>query len=1064
MSQTRSFPQAAATLVCATLLLSLSAACSKGGGGSFDGVEGQEFAKPSGGSYFLDTNQGGSATRLHLEQMFWGRLVDVHDVDERGNLDRTPVFTDFVINEAIQSDGNRYRLEINPITQRTRLVILRTRGAPDRGVGTFESLLRTAADNLSPVIPNGDQEVDTTFSFIARNAALVLKFDDLLKDDLEAQGDLHETVRVFQGYPPETPFLCRPIFDSNHGGVVDGEFHSTRVVLDLTISVNEASSMVIPQPINAVGLSGSETSTPSANVVVRLPTRTDFGSGQFKLLRGLSGAAVSDRDNGPIDISSATRSVVRAMRSGNATDSNNGYLLDLSPPSVVGGWFLSLDRVLDLSGGEAGFDFVVDLTFLTVCNRTPVVGDVITIGNAFLEVAREGTPPDGLGRVQGVEVRSLSQDPVTNPSSLLGAGQFLTLYQVAGQVPAGCWVTFNPPPVNFPAEGVSTSSQALVRFSEPMELGSLSPFDNFTIVRGDSSSEISATNLIVGEILPSGDQRTFTFRPTLSLPHDTNTAETYHVRVQGPTDLAGNGLALPLPAVNFEMNATEPQVRTGSTVIRFASIDEVQPIGLTDWRGQFFFDFAGQAIRPRPVAVTSYVADRVNPVPSIMIPFPPGVQTPLTPLGSKLQTLWRYCDLAWQVLDESKYNLDVIGLSWAPVGGRVINDFFDQFEIRLAHSRRMPDEAIDANLLPQYGGSGLVGGPQQFTANILIDPLSPQKVVHPRNRGYRINSADLFVADSGTVMLPWPLNRGSFEPETYTWRDTAVLALGAPGAVGIPLDIEAGPPLSLEDFFGYVAPAGAVPSFGLPLLMEYRCFPSTIGLGLNPLDISIAINSSAIPSFRSFSSGGLDESGVAIRRDPDAESVPQGGFNPTSNPPGQPTARSDDNAFYIGQLDVVTRVSRVHSVWIDTSFDAPDFGAPVVLPPRSEFPDGTDVILEFRGAHGFVLGSLDSLLGPTDESVFPFDARHLNPYGDIFAVLPIPRGTGQNQVIVDTYKLLGSDAFPGEVQYQGDIDTWSDDLDSIDGAQYFQMRVTFLSNIGTGLSPELSAIGIPYRQ
>jgi hypothetical protein len=444
-------------------------------------------------------------------------------------------------------------------------------------------------------------------------------------------------------------------------------------------------------------------------------------------------------------------------------------------------------------------------------------------------------------------------------------------------------------------------------------------------------------------------------------------------------------------------------------------------------------------------------------VPSIMIPFVRGVQTPLCALGSKLQAVWRYCDLGWQVLDETKYNLDVFGLAWAPRNGRVINDFFEGFEIRLAHSRRLPDEGQSpSTLLPTFENSGLL---PSFRSNILVDPLSPQTVVHPRSLGYRIDGADLFLASSGTVMLPFPLNRSSAPPVTYTWRDTAVLAVGGPHGAGIPLYIEASSPLALERLRGTVASAGEVSSFGLPLLIEYRCFPSDSGLGLNPLDISLAANSSALPSFRAYSTGGTDQAGVEVRRNPDTEAVAQGGFNPSSRPPGRPTLRADDNAFYIGQLDVVTRVSRVHSVWIDTRYEDPDYVDPVVLPDAADQPAGTRVIVEYRGAEGFVLGDLDGDLGrAVDEGAFPFDARHLNAYGDIFALLPASGPVP----MVDSHQVLGSERFPGGVQYLGGVATWSSDIDTIDGARYLQLRITFVSNIETGLGAELSAIGIPY--
>jgi len=1043
-------------------LLSLAGGCGSGGGGggggSSPGFPGQELAKPGGGTFFVDPNHGGVITRLHLAEMFWARLVDVHDVDDEGRARIEPVFRDFAINERVQTDGRDFSLETNPISRKTRLVILRSRGAPDAGLGTFDSLLRSATADLPPVLPRHDDgSTGGLYSFVARNGVLVLRFDDALDDDLEAARDLIECVRLRAGYPPETPFPARELFDPNHGVIVGGEFHSTRVLIDLTVSEVESSSMVAPQPINEIGLPPSAADRTGPNVSVRLPTRADPGSGQFTLLRGLSGAALSPLENGPIDPSGPTRDVVRAMRSGNATDLNHGFLLDLGAPEILGSWNLRVDAAQEDPAGRAGFDFALDVTFTTICRATPAVADVVSIGEASLEVVQPGAALDLDGRVRGVRVRSLSDRPIEGGLRLLGNAVFLSTYQASDPVPPGCWISFAPAPTTLPDIGVSTSATVSLRFSEPMDPGSISPFDNFYLVRGGTDTPVNATNRIVGVVEPSLDLRRFTLRPTLPLPHESDAVEVHQVRIDGPTDLAGNVLVAPPPDVGFEMLAAQATVRNGSTALRFSETDELDPIGSPDLRGQFFFDRERALIRPRPVVFSSYPADRSNPVPSIMIPFPRGVQTPLSALGSKLQTVWRYCDLGWQVLDETKYDLDVFGLAWAPKDGRVINDFFEGFEIRLAHSRRLPDEGQSPSiLLPTFESTGLV---PSFRQNILVDPLSPQMVVHPRSLGYRIDGADMFLASSGTVMLPFPLNRSSAPPVTYTWRDTAVLAVGGPHGVGIPLFIEASSPLFLENLRGTVAPAGQVPSFGLPLLIEYKCFPSDIGLGLNPLDISLAVNSSALPSFRAYSTGGVNQVGVEVRRNPDTEVVAQGGFNPRSRPPGRPTGRGDDNAFYIGQLDVVTRLSRVHSVWIDTRHEDPDYVDPVVLPGTVDQPAGTQVIVEYRGAEGFVLGDLDVALGQAiDERAFPFDARHLNAYGDVFALIPVNR-PGFN---ANTHEILGSERFPGGVQYLDGVATWSSDIDLIDGARYLQLRITFVSNIETGLGPVLSAIGIPY--
>src|SRR5262245_42729821 len=79
-----------------------------------------------GGPFLEDPHHGGAASSLHLLEVVWGRLVDVHDVDTSGATSARPVFEDLVVNENIQSDGVNYRLETSPAVARTRLVILRS--------------------------------------------------------------------------------------------------------------------------------------------------------------------------------------------------------------------------------------------------------------------------------------------------------------------------------------------------------------------------------------------------------------------------------------------------------------------------------------------------------------------------------------------------------------------------------------------------------------------------------------------------------------------------------------------------------------------------------------------------------------------------------------------------------------------------------------------------------------------------------------------------------------------------------------------------------------------------
>jgi hypothetical protein len=227
-----------------------------------------------------------------------------------------------------------------------------------------------------------------------------------------------------------------------------------------------------------------------------------------------------------------------------------------------------------------------------------------------------------------------------------------------------------------------------------------------------------------------------------------------------------------------------------------------------------------------------------------------------------------------------------------------------------------------------------------------------------------------------------------------------------------------------------IAPTGQVPSIGLPLLIEIRCFPTARGVGQNPLDVSLAINSSALPAFRAYSTGGTNRLGATIRVDPDTAEEPQGGFNPLSAPPGLRTPFAADNTFYVGELDFVPRVSRLHTAWIDTNSTRPDYVTPVVEPAGERQPLGTDLALEYRGATAF------------DAGVTPFDAASHNAYGE-------PRTQVGRQI-------------DGRIDYFRDNGAWTADIHALDGARYLQVRVTFLSNMESGLSPELDALGLAF--
>lgn len=1029
----------------AGLLLALAGCGGSTNGGGQSGVPGQESLKPGGGLFFVDVNQSGKAANLHVAQVSWGRLVDIHEIDATGARVETPVFRDFLVEPDVPGFGSPYVLDRNPVTQRERLTIQarKTDADPNFDSSTFDTLLRNISDALPTVATKNDDGTSAPpFTAVPRNACMVVRFDDCLDDGSTATLNLATLVRVYTGYPPVTPFSARVVFDPNHGAIVSRDFHSTRVLIDMTTSEEEASALQVPQPVNAIGLPSRQLSSNGTNVSVRIPSRRDFGSGQFQILTNLSGVALDAGSNGPVDLESPTRDIVRAVKSGysGATnpDGSNGFLADLERPRLIGGWGIDVTSAADDVAGELGLDFLLGFSFTTTCQIAPSAGDVIQVGGAFLQVSAAGTLNSG--DVSGLEVRSVS--PIVDADSLMGTGlyqapfdpSFIPSGGSAAEIAAAkaCWVSFLPEAATFPATGVSTTAQILLRFSEPMDPATLSPFGNFLVVKGASSASSTAipSTIMLGDVLANADLTIFTFEPRSPLPHTQGVADPLHIEIApppgGPKDLAGNRLQNGLPFVDFTIAPAEATQRNAALVLRFDSSDEYGPSGggpdgRADLRGQFFYDSSRGAIMPRPVTVTGWPVDRNNPVPQLMVPFPTGVFLPLTPLGCKQQLLWRYCDMGWVVQDETKYNLDVLGLSWSPIGGLVVADFYDQFEMRLGHSRLLPDEP--------RGNSGLPGSPNLFENNYLSG--SNPKIVHNRALGYTINPANLFNSPGGTPMLPFPLNRGLSPDVTYTFRDTSILSVGGDGdtnQVGVPTSAEANAGVVTLQQAGKVAARGQVPSFGLPLLIEIKCHPSEQGLGLNRFDVSIA----GIANFRAYSAGGINTLGNPVTVLPDSEAFPTGGFNPNSIPtPGAKTLFQADPVFYLGQLDTVVRVSRIHTAWLDAgSLVSPLWQNAVLEPSAAEQPSGTSVVLDYRSASSF---------GGTGTIELPFNAAAMDAYG--------------NEAVA-----VGSSA----VNPPNGLTDWSGDITLGNGKRYLQVRLTFLNNIATGLAPELTALGIPY--
>ena len=87
------------------------------------------------------------------------------------------------------------------------------------------------------------------------------------------------------------------------------------------------------------------------------------------------------------------------------------------------------------------------------------------------------------------------------------------------------------------------------------------------------------------------------------------------------------------------------------------------------------------------------------------------------------------------------------------------------------------------------------------------------------------------------------------------------------------------------------------------------------------------------------------------------------------------------------------------------------------------------------------------MMSSEEDADAPFDARRIDPYGETFRV-------EANGVINRAVNPV----------FVGDGPIWTANIDDIDGASLFQLRFSFINNIETGLSPELTSLGFSFGQ
>ena len=1025
-------------------------------------VDGPVGMHPDGSTFLAELNYGGQSSDPRLVEVRWGRLVDVFGLGEGGG--RVPMQREFVIAPGLSTDGLRYDLVADPVTGQTSLTILRDVGDAG-GRAEFFRLLSDAEANLGLVSDVG-MGSGGWLSMVPRNAALVLKFDDLLDARLVSA----ETVRLRVGSPPIEPFEARVLLDRNHGDLADPDgdgslhFHSTRVVLDPTVDELEAVAQDPPMALNGLGFPAGA-SVDVASLQLRVPTRPAPSFGQEAVLRNLSGHALSPASNGTADVGSPTVDVVRTMRAGGSSDVTadpyNGFLADDEPPRLVRQQRLFVEAPpLQDASDPSLFTIAASRFESPACAWAPRVGDVLEQPLAVARVVDDASV-SGTGVVHGLRVRLVRfVDEPGWPGAWSGAGlgpaTLSTAFDAEAGVPAACVLAISPPgpDADEPGRRIAADATFGVRFSEAMDPASFSAFDSLVLTSVAAPTE--SAEFLVGEIAHSPDLRGFSFVPRPFLDHRQGHAEEVFLGLrsgrEGPVDLAGNPLqAAPAP-VRLQLDADQPTRRAGGRVARFSSPDEQAPFGdgkvlLPEWLGQHTYDEARGEIRPRPVSRFQASVDRSQPLMSFMSIYPGGIQSPLSPFGCRLMHIYRYLDVGFNLRDAGSYNVDVEGLHWAPAGGPVIADYFPRYELRLGHCNKAPDESrYSSGGGARHPNSGLT---EPFGEQVLTPAVAPMVVVHSADRPYVIDPGDGFQTSTGTLAMPWPMNRDpSYERVTYTWRDTALLGRAGPRNNGVDPESVSDVGLQRDRMYG----ATNIQSIGLPLLVEHRCYPAPAdAIGNNALEIVLGIATFRKPQFRVFSTGGFGPGGNVTLVDPDVEQVANGGFNPSNGgmrtPPGDP-------AIYLGAVDFVIRVSRSVSVWFAAAdsagalFEEPRFDLPLMEPTPAGQPPGTRVELAFRGAVSI------ATVGSAAEDPRS-NARTLDLYGNYYEETDGLR----NRLLENLPIVFG----PGGSEWRSLQPALTDNPTGIDGSSYYQVRLTFVSNIESNLAPGLSSLAMSWE-
>jgi hypothetical protein len=398
-----------------------------------------------------------------------------------------------------------------------------------------------------------------------------------------------------------------------------------------------------------------------------------------------------------------------------------------------------------------------------------------------------------------------------------------------------------------------------------------------------------------------------------------------------------------------------------------------------------------------------------TPLMSFLPPPPPTGPQPHD--GARFQTVYRDIDASPSRDALAGTLLDLYRLSWAPIGGNVTTDNYQDISVHCAHSPLRPmTNQNGANATNPYYG---LGQPFDFDSwKSIVDPTitdacpapCSQNVgpnywdslvtVVPPGTPYKVTQSSLFAPPfDGHPYCPWPTFTTRFQ---YNNGDIPQAEKDLRTAMNNAYDCSsAGSKIVWYETRIYNPDPDADNLGGDSLLVEIRIRQQQTNISrLNGFLIDSA------PRFRAYS---LGSPGLPVNPDDITNDVYARCAKGNTSVPNLDGIPGDgDNDRYFALFDYVKTTSIITSPYVKVypgTTIAPDFYPPIVEPSLADQPDGTQVTLEFQGAN--------SLKGAS--------------------------GTG-----------------------------FSTDVNIADGRSFIAFRATLVGNITTTLLPNFDLIVIPY--